>query len=248
MSGNENTQKPIVIFAHGMFDTKKQAEQYKIIAGDRIVAFDFEDALTRPPFIRPQYTCFAQEGEIEQLYAAYTKTVQFYLSRELPVPPIILIGLSRGASTVFTTLATKQMPYVKAAILESPFDSIEAVLHDRFSSVSLFSSIFSRLFYKAFPRYNREGITPCMLANRFPHTIPVLFIASKKDKTVPYQRTVVLYEALKNTGHQKTVCFVFPNGAHAKIIKVHQKKYSLVVLGFLQTVVEQFKNNTQKKV
>lgn len=124
------SSKPtIFIFAHGIFDASCQAEQYKSVLPNNamIISFDFNDAMRIPWIYRPFLSSLAQENEIEQLNSVYESLVAFFQDQKYPIPNIILIGMSRGASVILNFLARKNPEHVAAAICESPFDSMQHV-------------------------------------------------------------------------------------------------------------------------
>ena len=80
-------------------------------------AFNFVDAGSRITNVRQ---CgLAQEKDIKQLQ----EQIDAQKNKNL-----ILLGLSRGASTAITTVGTHKPKNVKALIVESPFDDIKSIV------------------------------------------------------------------------------------------------------------------------
>lgn len=229
--------KPIFIFAHGIFDSKKQAYTYKKILQEGILlSFDFDDSLVFPYLHRPFTTCFGQNVEIKKLAKIYNAVIHYFESKQLPIPPIILVGLSRGASVILSFLAIRKPQHIKAVILESPFDHMEYVLGNIISNTSAFSVPFRLLFSIIFPFYYKKGIQPLHLLKDIDKNIAMLFIASFQDQRVPYHHTLMLYHLLKQQGHQKLFLHIFDKGLHGKIVKNNKTAYKEVVKNFLKTI------------
>lgn len=228
-------EKAIFIFVHGLFDTSYQSEQYGSIIDDAImVSFDFDDAMQLPFVHRPFLSSLGQEDEIDRLNKVYESIVEIFCDRSFPVPPIVLVGVSRGASVILNFLATRQPRYVVAAICESPFDSIRHVAA-HIASYYLpqrLRSIGEKLFFSCFFNHDSEGINPSGCVANINPNIPILLIASKEDVRVPFESTERLYKAMKK--QKKNVCFkVFEQGKHAKILKENEKEYQEALESFL---------------
>jgi hypothetical protein len=231
----EQIKKPIFIFVHGIFDSKKQAEKYKAILGASVIGFDFDDALLFPLLHKPFITCFGQEAEIEQVEKIYDKVVHFFESKNMMVPPIILVGLSRGASTILNFLAIKQPKYIKGAILESPFDHLEYVLEYGFGK-TIISRIVRSLFYYIFPYYNKNGIQPVHMIKKINKNTPLLFITSLQDQRVPYHSVMMLHRLLQQNNHKKLFLKIFNIGRHAKILGNNIVEYKATIKEFLHQI------------
>jgi alpha-beta hydrolase superfamily lysophospholipase len=231
-------QKPIIIFVHGLFDNHTQAKPFQEIVRnlgyDQIITFDFADAWY-PPFVqslkKPFKSSLGQNSEIEKLNSVYQEVVQSFENCTIPVPPIILIGISRGASLILTFLATKRPQHVIGAICESPFDTLEHVLEIRVPK-------YKHLALLLFKNYDTNGIKPADSINNIDPDINILFVASKEDTSVPYQLTTFLYQLFMKTGNRPhSELLLFPSGKHAKLLKTHEEKYSEKITSFLTSLV-----------
>lgn len=231
---DDRHKKTVFIFVHGIFDSSCQAEQYKeIFPNDFVVSFDFNDAFSWPFLHRLFLTSLAQEDEIETLHHTYESVVTFFQDRSYPVPRIVLIGISRGASVILNFLALKKPKYVTAAICESPFDSMKHVAEYAVSALPSYAKSFGKkLLLSCFYKHNPSGICPANCVKEIDPNIPILLIASKQDWRVPLESTAQLYKIMKNTG--KNVVFkIFEHGKHAKILNANKVEYERVVEKFL---------------
>jgi predicted esterase len=231
-------QKPIFIFVHGLFDNHTQVKPFQDILCEigykrPVVSFDFDDAWYSP-FIqsleKPFKSSLGQDDEIETLYSVYQEVINQFTQSNAPVPPIILIGVSRGASLVINFLATKKPAYVVGAICESPFDTLENVLEIRCKK-------YKHIALLLFKNYNKNGIKPANVINAIDPHIDILFIASKEDTTVPYQLTVALYRSFIQNGNRPySDLLLFPFGKHAKLLKRNKSFYKEKIITFLASV------------
>lgn len=157
-------------------------------------------------------TVIGQEADIEKLQKAFDEHRQRY-----PEDKYILYGCSRGAAATFTMVCLNKnknsLNNVKAVVLEGCFDSVTAVLKQRYGSVAPLALQFATLKMA----YNKDGISPLTVAHDWPANIPVLFITSKIDTEVPIERTQALIEKLKQQVPQAQVhLVVLENSRHPR--------------------------------
>lgn len=234
LTQNHQKIKPVFIFAHGIFDSKKKGDEYKEMLEGTVISFDFDDSLVFPYLHRPFTTCFGQNAEIKKLEKIYNTVIYYFESKKLPTPPIILVGLSRGASVILNFLAIKKPKHIKAVILESPFDHMRYILENIISKTSGFSVLLQVLFCTIFPFYNKKGIQTVHIIKYIDKHIPLLFISSLQDQRVPHYHTLMLYYLLKQNDHKKVFLKVFETGKHAKIVKNNEAGYKEAVREFLK--------------
>lgn len=204
----------VYLFSHGIADSQEQARRYAEcdVIKDPWVSFNYPDAIKNIVLISPSKLNFAQDNDIEALYKAYLKVRTDY-----PDHKIVLVGMSRGASTIITFLAKYQPLDIAAVVLESPFSSLETVLAYLFKEQSLlFRTALS--LASSVGKYKREGPRPIDVIHDIPHTIPILFICSLQDRLVPASSTQLLYQRLCESGHPKAHILSLEYGKHAKII------------------------------
>ena len=97
---------------------------------------------------------------------------------------LILFGVSRGAATTFNSVCTNKYSNIKLVILEGCFYSIDDVLKKRFGFLSGFAN-----YVLSYTSYKKDGPSPSKCIDQFPDDIPVVFISSLIDSTVPYAST-----------------------------------------------------------
>ena len=151
----------------------------------------------------------AGKEDIEQL----TKAIKCCINQH-PNLDIVVFGCSRGASTVFSTIAlldTDLIKHIKLVILEAPFDNAKSAIKARFGSY--LAPLISKLML-IFTSYNESQKSPISLAPQFPLDIPVGFIMGQKDEIVPMQLTENLINTLKKRGHQKIHENILKNSHH----------------------------------
>jgi hypothetical protein len=161
-------------------------------------------------------TSFAQENEIQALDEA-----QAAITTQK-----ILVGASRGASTILTLLGTKpheQTQNIKAIILESPFGSMDDIVRNILGE-SLYQypqarSLGHNIVRFIFSQYKKRGVSPVSVATNIPKHIPILIVCSKEDARVPAWSSENLAQALKDAGHPMVHCITLERGVHGKLIK-----------------------------
>jgi len=127
-----------------------------------------------------------------------------YACRRHPKVPKIAWGVSRGAATTFCSLALMSQASrkdVKLAIIEGCFDSVPNLLKARYGSLLACICQLLLSFFTEYDITKSRSMSPLALASRFPHDIPIAFISSNNDKTVPRICSKRLYEAVKQSGH-----------------------------------------------
>jgi len=245
------------LFAHGLADTHKQAYRYAktareggniynneryIMDGD-IVTFDFPDATEGILRVNRKETSLAQENEIECLAKEYTKILEMnHLQNKTD---LVLVGLSRGASTIINFMATYNNPSeVKALVLEAPFDTAQSISehiaqHLHIKWIPGIKKLGNRLMSFIFSKYRENGIQAINMVNKIRPNMPILIICSTQDTLVPADSSIRLYKALRESGHECTHLLVVNSGKHSKmlwdkegatyqnVVHAFYKKYSL---------------------
>lgn len=130
-----------------------------------------------------------------------------------------LFGVSRGAATTFIALSCNQydLSKIRFVILEGCFDSIEHLIKLRvpvLGSLGWSRTLLNKLLYSVFGDYRFDGVSPLSVVDKFPHSVPVLFVTSKKDKNVPYESTMQLAQELAKAGHPQVYVLVLKGSGH----------------------------------
>lgn len=235
-STSEYEHNIIYLFAHGLGANMHQATSSlqreidisnKWIAYEPMALFNFKDVcspnqLKKTEFIREK-VCLGQENDIACLHEAYTKVRELF-----PDCGVILVGISRGASTILNYLASEYITtgdtdYIKAVVLESPFDSLSSVvkhLLDRYrlSWLPFSKQVAYKICHKYFPNVNPKGIFPIKVTDKIPAHIPIMLVHSKKDKVVPVTSSRNLYIKLRSTGNNHVYLVELLSGSHGKLL------------------------------
>jgi fermentation-respiration switch protein FrsA (DUF1100 family) len=191
---------------------------------NRVHSFDFVDVHN------VRQAGLAQEQDIRQLKA------QIDAKKD---KNIVLLALSRGASTTISTMGTYRPQNVRAIIVESPFDDVRSVVSNQVSyaryipGVTALGNLAAGI---AFPHYSSCDLRPIDLVTNIPDRVPVLFICSKGDKLIPTWSSERLYEKLKNHRLKRGINNVYllktERGAHAHILNDNQEAYQGAVHAF----------------
>lgn len=217
----------VYLFAHGFGATHQQG--LRLFSRDYchqrwlmdypIALFDFPDAKNDNNDYLRKYVNLGQEKDIERLRLAYTKTVELF-----PNHAIILVGISRGATTIINFVACYHPENVKALVLESPFDLLSSVIKHllgRFhiSWLPFAKKISTTLCQHYFPAINLNGVFPLATVDKIPANMPIIFIHSQKDSVIPITSSQRLYNKLKQTGHDHVYILELASGDHGKLIQ-----------------------------
>lgn len=242
---------PVYLFSHGLAGSKNQAYLYtktneangKVITNKRyildepLITFDYPDTTDRFWKVRRSVTSLGQESEIAALEEQYNTIIEQSMHEE---PHIVLFGISRGASTAVNFLGTDERPAIRAAIVESPYDSFETV--QRFLAKRIFlhwipgiQTICRGITKAVFPKYTSKGIHPVDTIINIRKDLPILFVCSRQDELVPFQCTLNLYHKLCQAGHEHAYILILNQGAHGQLLhKSIGSTYQSVVHAFYQ--------------
>lgn len=197
---DEYNHNVVTIFAHGMKSSAK-AGLHRHVNSQRpgafiqgpLATFDFKDT------VQASSASFGQEDDVNKLEE---------ICASFPGQRKVLTGSSRGASTCMNYLGTKPTPDIGAAVVESPFASLE----------TLISPNLKPIFKWYFPHYQSHGLQPINTAPHISKDIPLFIFCSKDDEVIPVSQTIALYSALRAAGHTKSHLMIVDHGAHAKIL------------------------------
>jgi len=243
------------LFSHGFADTLNQfcyyVKNYKwlgrgyenksYILYNPVKSFNFPDAMCKHvPNL--YYTSLGQKNEIEALRKAYRqmdKEKETENGQKIYDDKRVLAGVSRGASTIINFLAKDKPDKVKAAILESPFDHMESIImkHWFIELLAKLPFLSKERIYNIFckiTQYQDNGAHTINLVDKIDKNIPVMFVCSKTDKSVPYLATINLYKKLIKSGHKRAHLLRLANGRHARFLQNDEvgEKYQNVIHAF----------------
>lgn len=224
INGSTNKSDICYLFSHGIADSHKQAFKYAesedsqkpYIIKHPLITFDYPDVSSSIFRINRTQTSLGQENEVNRLAHAYFSTLA-------ATPQSVLVGVSRGASTLVNFMGIHKPANVAALILESPFDCVESILDSLIHETKLSwipgikkngNAVMSFVFCK----YKANGIRPIDHASFIKSDLPILIVCSAQDKLVPVWSSINLYKILRDSGHMNTYLLVLPAGQHAKLI------------------------------
>jgi alpha-beta hydrolase superfamily lysophospholipase len=215
------------LFSHGIADSHKQAFKYvesensqkPYILKHPLITFDYPDVSNSIFKMNRTQTSLAQENEVNRLAHAFFSTMA-------ETPQSVLVGVSRGASTLINFMGIHNPANVAALILESPFDCVESIINcliheTKLSWIPGIKRNGLSLMSFVFCKYRADGIRPIDYAASIKTDLPILIVCSAQDKLIPAWSSINLYITLRNSGHTNTYLLVLPEGQHAKLINNH---------------------------
>ena len=122
-----------------------------------------------------------------------------------PDERIVLFGTSRGAATVLITLANLtryERSHIGLVVAEAPFASVPSVLHATMPLAPLTAPLLMWVL-TFFGEFRETQPSPLGTVNSeaFPLDIPLVFVTSETDSTVPVNETQQLIDVLKKRSH-----------------------------------------------
>lgn len=227
------------LFSHGIGGNQYQINWYKksgwsawFILDGICQSFNYPEVENENQ-INKMKICFAQENDVATLRNSYES---FLVSEKLD--KIVLMGLSRGASTIIN-FAAQRPKSLAAIIIESPFDSIESVIEYQLTKkyigwVPGLKSIVHYMIQKNYPVYNKFGLKPINEIKKIDPNLPILFIHSKADTLISIDSSRRLYWELKKNKYQHVYFLELESGAHANYqFGSDSNKYQATVHAFL---------------
>lgn len=251
-SNNESSQENY-LFAHGIAETHEQAYWYTkgksnnlpYLINGQLFTYDFPDATQRFWHVNFTQTGLGQYNEIMGLKNAHEQTTQKLKVQNESPQDLILMGMSRGATTILNFVGLYKPNNVKAIIVESPFDSTHSVAKNMLKQVYLdnvpgMQTIAHAIMSLVFWQHSTAGINAIDSVKYIDKDLPILLVCSRKDALIPAESTIELYKALRDSGHHKVHMYIADAGRHGRILHdsdglhyqhiVHAfyKKYGLV--------------------
>lgn len=207
------------VFRYMLYNRKGRFNRNALIRHGSVFTFNFPDVSPYFWRINPYQTSLAQDNDIRALHNAYAETMITVLNNNM-APDTILLGLSRGASTIINFMALYNPEHIKAIILESPFDHMNTIVNHKLADFNLSGipivNILSHLLIRTiFKQYKPKGTAPINCIHTLNPHVPILMICSREDAVVPYESTLSLYKKLKAHGHQHAYLLVLEHGKHA---------------------------------
>ena len=206
------------LYSHGLTSNGSKAEAYKeagVMLG-HVNSLDYQDAGLKLGNISLHFwnAAVAQEDDMKMLATAFNKSLK----------PVVLFGESRGASTIINCLAGGLMrpELINGVVLDSPFDHAKNVMHFLITQFRLGEYVSPEAAEKLIPyiyhNYKLLGTHPIDAIDSITDDIPMLLIASKEDRMVPWTCSIALYKRLRASGHSKVHLALLSHGSHGWLI------------------------------
>lgn len=224
------TERPVrYLYSHGILDTQKQAQAYIPLSRPEIIQFNYPDACETVRQLDRSKVNFGQKEDVDALL-----TVCQGITDDL-----VIIGMSRGASTALNLMALHDQPQVQALVLESPFGTVQAIVESLLKRKAYIGYIpgmtllATKLTATAFPGYDPLGAQPLNTVHLIRKDLPILIVCSREDTTVPAHSSMQLYAKLRTSGHKHAYLLVLDSGRHSKLLHGNDGKiYHDVVHAF----------------
>jgi fermentation-respiration switch protein FrsA (DUF1100 family) len=241
LSTSTHTQEQIgFLYAHGLGRCKQDIHYYagtnwNIINGPHW-AFNFDDVI-QPGIINAAKVTIGQHGDCLTLHNNHKEFIHNHALKE-----IVLIGSSRGAATIINYLGLYQPENVRAAILESPFDSVESVVQHKLNRMNIgwipgtvTIAHFIVASYFMYPAYNWYGPQPITSIPTIAKNIPLLFIHSCDDMITPVYCSQLLSKIARDNGNNDVYYLELSSATHGQYQLSHEaQKYQDIVHAFYQ--------------
>ncbi len=157
-------------------------------------------------------TSLGQDNEIKTLANEYGK---------IKNNSIVLMGMSRGASTILNFLGTRNPTSIVAAVIESPFDSILNTLDTHCGTFWL--GFLPVVLYTSpnvlFGKFDRNGIFPIKVVDKIDKDLPILIVASLQDTFIPAINTATIYYKLLEHGNPHVYFVLLNTGTHGYLLE-----------------------------
>lgn len=215
------------LYSHGILATQKQALKYIPFSSPEIRTFDYPDACESVRDLDRSKVTFGQRADILALQTA---------CKAQKDDSQIIIGMSRGASAALNLMAICDQPQVQAMVLESPFDTVQAIVESllkrRFyiGHIPGLTALAKKLLTTAFPCYDAQGLQTIDTVHLIRKDLPILIICSNEDTTVPASSSMRLYTKLRATGHNHVYLLALNSGQHSKLLQENDRHTYLCVV------------------
>lgn len=213
------------VFAHGRGGNKHNVHYYyrHSIVRSPFFSFNFPDAANG--IINYKETSLAQENEICAFKEAFDQLCVEYESKFGILPKVVLTGVSRGASSIITFMATHNPENVCALVIESPFDAVHSVITGILRKVGLSKSkklhkLGHFIMAKVHAKYDKNAPTPLdMIPYIKNKKLPILIVCSREDELVPWDSSYRVFEEFKKQGFENVHILINSHGKHVRILE-----------------------------
>ena len=168
----------------------------------------------------------------------YLKAVKQCINDE-PHKKLVLFGCSRGASTVLCALrhlTTTEQKHVALVMVEAPFDALDHVFKCWYGVRWGLRILKLFQYFTAF-RLEQESPLQAVKHVNFPLQLPLAFVISEADRTVPIECTMELINALIERQH-----------GHLHLLALHGSHHSEMSVGNERQDYIQFAKEMHERV
>ncbi|MCX5921795.1 MAG: prolyl oligopeptidase family serine peptidase [Candidatus Dependentiae bacterium] len=218
------------LLVHGLAESHKQALWYikkpsnrPFIIDGQLFTYDFPDVTQHFWRVNFTQTGLGQHHEVMGLKSAYEQTIATLNEQGASNKDVILVGMSRGATTILNFMGLHKPENVKALVVESPFDATHSIAKNMLKKMHLdgvpgMQTIAHWIMSAVFWQHSTSGICAKDMVETIDKELPILLVCSKQDKLVPAESTTALYQALKKSGHTKVHIYTAETGRHGRIL------------------------------
>lgn len=157
--------------------------------------------------------------------------IQYVMNRFGENTPIILSGVSMGASTVLMTNSLDLPSNVKCIMADCPFTSAKDIIEEVCKNLKFPPRIiyfFARIAAFLFGHFNLDKSDAIKAVRNA--QLPILILHGEDDRFVPCHMGRALYEA--NPGRVRL--HTFPEAGHGLSYMVDPKRYEALIISFLE--------------
>jgi len=159
-----------------------------------------------------------------------------------PRADLILYGASRGAATTFNAVALNKYDTsrLKLVVLESCYDSIPLLLKTWYPKAFSHSmtNIMAQHLFSLFTGYHIKGAAPIDMIDLFPEGLPVVFVSSRADKTIPLVRVEHLAHELAQRQKNPVYFLTLEHSSHPTYA-IHNEEDKHFYLHFMHALYKQ---------
>jgi fermentation-respiration switch protein FrsA (DUF1100 family) len=221
-----------VIFAHGYTDNREGFPALFLARavhamGAGVLMFDFRAEGQSPGRL-------VSVGEYEQY--DLDGAVLAVARRFAPGTKIVLVGFSMGAATALLSAAA--MPQVAGVVADSPFADLEPYLWQNLPVWTHLPAFpFNAFILSLLPPLvgmDPTKVDPLAAVRHLGHR-PLLLIAGRADKAIPYRNSVLLYDTARRTDPSAALWLV-PRADHVEAFAVAPVAYVERLYRFLHAI------------
>lgn len=169
-----------------------------------------------------------QETDVELIQKSYLKLMNRLIDSE---QKIFVCGNSRGSLALINWLAKYKPTNIACAVFDGTPSSVEDVVNNTTGLIHYWFNFANKLLPYV-TSYTPNGLNAYDNVCDIPSYIPMLFVTSLSDKTVPYSCSVKLYNKLKDSGRKNVHIVILSKAGHTTYLTHNEtdtKRYLLAI-------------------